>query len=121
MFGDALLAFFIIAPAAISAITAGQHPHRAARAIALWAGTLWALLTALALLPSLLCDGGLYAEFADCTGGAGVTSAVQTAAPLIRLTLLTYVLTAPLFALLVALLNRAALRTARPLSNPSSV
>ncbi len=105
MLSDVLFAFFVIAPPAIVAIIAHEQASPLAKGLMLWGGSLAALLLAIALLPSLACGGGLYADFEACMGGAAVTDTANTMAPISRMILIAYVWTAPAFAFLCFLLN----------------
>ncbi|MGY3438106.1 MULTISPECIES: hypothetical protein [unclassified Marinovum] len=112
MLNDFLLGFFLVVPAIVAALTAHDQPHPVARRIMLWGGVGFAVLITLAVLPAFLCGGGLYADYADCLGGAPLANAFNAAAPAIRVILLGYALIGPALALVVFALNWWAKRTA---------
>lgn len=105
MLNDFLLTFFLVVPSYVAVIVARDQPHVLSRKILFFGGAVASVFVTLALLPALLCGGGIYDNYGSCIGGAGLADLFNAAAPAIRLILLTYVLVAPVLAILCFILN----------------
>ena len=105
MLNDFLLSFFLVVPSYVAVIVAKDQAHVLSRNILFYGGLIASVLVTLALLPALLCGGGIYYNYGSCIGGAGLADLFNASAPVIRLILLTYVLVAPVLAISCFILN----------------
>jgi len=92
MLNDILMSFFFGMPAVVALAHSRHMRTPAARAILFWGGCAAVLCAVMTILPMLACDGTIYDSYANCTGGAGVTSLANALLPISLLGAKVYIL-----------------------------